>query len=90
MALFPTTKLGLFKFVTGKVASYGTGIIATQVILNNVMPGSLTLPKKIAVGLAAAVMVSIIQSAVVEHSDKLIDDIAEGYSQFMSKQKKEA
>ncbi len=87
---FANTKLGWTKFVVGKVASYGTGVIAAAVITNNVMPGNLTLPKKIAVGVAGALIASMIQAAVVEHADKLIDDVVDGYLKYMSEQKKEA
>lgn len=84
------TKTALTKFVVAKVASYGTGIIVSSIIANNVFVGELTLPKKVAVLVAGAMIASAIQGVVVQQSDNLIDSFVEAYAKFTDEQKKAA
>lgn len=90
MSFLPKTKLEFAKFIVGKVASYGTGIIVARVISNNVIPGELSIPKKIAVVVAGAVIASMVQGKITECVDNTIDDLIEGYQEVLRMNKKEA
>lgn len=81
--------LKLTKLVLGKVAAYGTGIIVTQVIANNVSVPLLPIHKKVAVVVGGVFVAMIIKDAVEAKVHQIFDDTIDLYNEAVEKLKSE-
>lgn len=69
-----TDTKNITKFVVGNTAGYGTGLVVSQIIINNVPVTKIH--QKVGVFVASIVIGSLASKAVRKESDRMIDEVA--------------
>lgn len=81
------TKLNLAKQATKLVVGYGTGVIATGIIINNAAPKNL--PQRIAVVFAGTVIAMAAREAMGHYTDNKFDETVAWVKDALSEKKEE-